>query len=264
MVSHSSPREPWPSVAFVASHEERLAAAHSAIEFICSRDPDEMATLVPNCPGWTVYNVAVHIGRVGVAWHSMINASPDDPDSRARGYADAESRGSGHSPDVLASWVRGAIEALEDDVDRPSYFSMTGGAGTVGLWGRHAASELGIHRLDVEHSLGVPYAISDDLALDALDYTSQFFLPAMATVTETDPGTLRVVAARDGTKFSPLTLRATHGSSKPEATITGLPVDVLLALWGRPHGPIDIDGSQETVDRWRALPSTAFQFGTWD
>ncbi|MGZ0175489.1 MAG: maleylpyruvate isomerase N-terminal domain-containing protein, partial [Acidimicrobiales bacterium] len=95
----------------MASHKERLAAASDAIEFICSRDPDEMSTVVPNCPGWTVYNVAAHIGRVGLAWHSMIDASPDDPDSRARGYADAESRGSGHSPKVLASWVRGAVEA---------------------------------------------------------------------------------------------------------------------------------------------------------
>jgi len=92
-----------------------------------------MSTVVTNCPGWTVYNVAVHIGRVGVAWRSMIDASPDDPDSRARGYADAESRGSGHSPGVLATWVRGAVEALEGDVDHPAYFSMTGGAGTVAV-----------------------------------------------------------------------------------------------------------------------------------
>jgi uncharacterized protein (TIGR03083 family) len=248
----------------MASHKERLAAASDAIEFICSRDPDEMSTVVPNCPGWTVYNVAAHIGRVGLAWHSMIDASPDDPDSRARGYADAESRGSGHSPKVLASWVRDAVEALDGDVDHPAYFSMTGGAGTVGLWGWHAASELGIHRLDVEQALGTPYAITDHLALDALDYTCRFFLPAMATVTDTDPGVLRAVAARDGTEFSAMALRATQGTSEPEATITGLPIDVLLALWGRPHGPIDIAGSHETLDRWCALPSTAFQFGTWD
>jgi len=80
-----------------------------------------------------VYNAAVHIGRVGIAWHAMINASPDDPDSRVRGYADADSRGEGQTPDTLASWALAAIDALEADIARPCYFSMTGGAGSVEL-----------------------------------------------------------------------------------------------------------------------------------
>ena len=246
------------------THEERLATARDAIGYICSRSAEEMTAAVPNCPGWTVYNAAVHIARVGVAWHSMITASPDDADSRARGYADAESRGSGHTPEVLASWALAAIDALEDDVEQPCYFSMTGGSGTVGLWAWHAASELGVHRLDVEDALGEPHAIEDHLAADAIEYTSRYFLPAMTRATGTSPGALEVVAKRDEAVVATTSLLSDRNEPGPSATVTGTPVDILLALWGRPHSPIEVDGSREVFERWHALPATTFQFGTWD
>lgn len=246
----------------MASHAQRLDAARGAINYICSRSTDDMTRPVPNCPGWTVYNAAVHIGRVGIAWHSMIDATPDDPDSRVRGYADAEARGSGHQPDVLASWALAAVDALDDDLERACYFSMTGGSGTVALWGWHAATELGLHRLDIEAALGAPYAMSDDLAIDALDYTVQYFLPAMVQASDARLEPLHAVAVRDGHTLG--SFRAGASDEDPAATISGAPVDVLLALWGRPHGALDVAGPPEVMHGWHTLPSTAFQFGTWD
>lgn len=253
----------------MVTHEQRLAAARDAIGYICSRSDGEMATPVPNCPGWTVYNAAVHIGRVGIAWRSMIEASPDDPASRTRGYADAESRGGGHAPSVLASWALGAVDALEAPLDRPAYFSMTGGHGTVALWGWHAASELGVHRLDVEHALGHDHllgdALSDDLALDAISYTAAYFLPAMSRATGQNPGQLTVTARRGAEIIGTAEVGVEADANGPAATIEGAPIDVLLALWGRPHGPLEVEGSPEVFyDGWQVLPSVAFQFGTWD
>ena len=249
----------------MASHKERLAAASDAIEFICSRDPDEMSTVVPNCPGWTVYNVAAHIGRVGLAWHSMIDASPDDPDSRARGYADAESRGSGHSPKVLASWVRGAVEALDGDVDHPAYFSMTGGAGTVGLWGWHAASELGIHRLDVEQALGTPLRDHRSSGarcarLTPVDSSCRRW-PQSPILIQASSGPWPPEMARNSVPWHFGRPKARRNPRRPSPAC---PSTYCSRFGGRPHGPIDIAGSHETLDRWCALPSTAFQFGTWD
>ena len=249
----------------MATHQQRLAAARSAIDYIGSRSPQQMQAPVPNCPGWTVYNAAVHIGRVGVAWHSMILASPDDPDSRVRGYAEAESRGSGNEPAELVAWARSAIDALDvANLERPAYFSMTGGAGTVGLWGWHASSELSIHRLDVEDAVGDPRSISDTIAVDAIDYTCRYFLPAMARASECmnlDP--LDAVAVAGGQELGRTTARADNDSAA-STHVRGAPVDVLLALWGRRHGAIEVDGQAEIFDAWHALPSQAFQFGTWD
>jgi uncharacterized protein (TIGR03083 family) len=248
----------------MASHAHRLEAARAAISYICSRNAKDMAVTVPHCPGWTVYNAAVHVGRVGVAWHAMIEATPDDPDSRTRGYADAEARGSGHSPDVLASWALAAIDALDTDPERPCYFSMTGGSGTVGLWGWHAASELAVHRLDIEQALNTPHSMSHEDASDAIDYACRYFLPAMARVASPDLAPIDVVTREDNHVIHTASVRAPGSTASPAATLQGAPIDLLLALWGRPHGPIDITGSNDVVDAWHALPSAAFQFGTWD
>jgi hypothetical protein len=48
-------------------------------------------------------------------------------------------------------------------------------------------------------------------------------------------------------------------------TVEGPPVQVLLALWGRPHRDVRVvEGQARVLDEWRQLPGTAFQFGAWD
>ncbi|MEM7096041.1 MAG: maleylpyruvate isomerase family mycothiol-dependent enzyme [Actinomycetota bacterium] len=239
------------------SHAERLDAARRSVEYICSRSPEQMLLPVPNCPGWTVYNAAVHIGRVGVAWRSMILATPDDPESRTRGYADAEARGTGHPPHVLQGWAIAAIDALDDDTERSCYFSMTGGEGTVALWAWHAASELAVHRLDVESALDEPHTMSATEVTDALDYACSFFLPAMARVTGREPDRLDVVTST-GARFQ------VGADAEAAVTLRGDTTDLLLAVWGRPHGDVAVDGDPTVLERWRSLPGEAFQFGTWD
>ncbi|MEL6986189.1 MAG: maleylpyruvate isomerase N-terminal domain-containing protein, partial [Actinomycetota bacterium] len=175
------------------SHEERQATARAAVAFITGRSADELARPVPNCPGWTVYNAAAHIGRVAIAWEEMISSSPDDPESRQRGYDRSGQQPPGTPVAELAAWANAAIDRLDGDLDRPCYFSMTGGEGTVALWAWHAATELGIHRLDVEAALGYEHSLSETQALDAVTYTAHYFLPAMRRATGTDPGPLSIV-----------------------------------------------------------------------
>jgi hypothetical protein len=47
--------------------------------------------------------------------------------------------------------------------------TVTGGSGTVGLWAWHTASELAVHRLDVENALKTPHSMSGDVEADAVD-----------------------------------------------------------------------------------------------
>ncbi len=63
------------------THDERIDSARAAVDYICGRSDEEMRLPIPNCPGWTVYHAASHIGRVGIAWGAMVDALPDDPDS---------------------------------------------------------------------------------------------------------------------------------------------------------------------------------------
>ena len=245
------------------THKERVATAVAAVDYITSRTADEQKLAVPNCPGWTVYNAAAHIGRVSIAWQEMISSQPDDPESRSRGYERSGERPAGASMDELASWAHAALALLDsDDTERQCYFSMTGGEGTVGLWAWHAASELDLHRLDVEMALGHPHSLTDSQALDAATYTCQFFLPAMRRATEQDPGGITARLLSDGDLVGTTTI---DSDGLQNAMIEGPPTQVLLALWGRPHHDVEVtDGDPDVWERWKALPSQAFQFGTWD
>ncbi len=243
------------------NHDQRLQAARGAVDYITSRDPAEQQVPVPNCPGWTVYNAAVHIGRVSIAWEEMIRAAPDDPESRARGYARSETKPEGSPMQDMASWAHAALDQLENDLDRACYFSMAGGEGTVRLWAWHAASELGIHRLDVESALGHSYAMTQAEALDAITYTCEYFLPAMRRATGRDPG--RAQLGFTGSR--PAEVITIDSSRDRFVAIEGPPIQVLLALWGRPHDDVvAIDGDADVWAEWRSLPGEAFQFGTWD
>jgi len=245
------------------SHEERIETARAAVAYITGRSANEQEQPVPNCPGWTVYNAAVHIGRVGIAWEEMITSPPEDPQSRERGYARGAEQPPGTPPSQLAAWVNAAIDHLVDDPSRRCYFSMTGGTGTAALWAWHAASELGVHRLDVEAALGDDHSLSDEEALDAATYTCRYFLPAMRRATGEDPGavTARLVGA-DSVTVGEATIESDH----PETvTVEGPSSQVLLGLWGRPHTGVEVvHGDPRVWARWRDVPGEAFQFGTWD
>ena len=132
----------------------------------------------------------------------------------------------------------------------------------MGLWAWHAASELGVHRLDVESALNHDHAITDKQAGDAVAYVCQIVSPAMRQATGEDPGTVTIHL--DTTEDPPDPVRITSDNAG-QVTVRGRPVQVLLALWGRPHHGISVvDGDAGIWNRWQHLPSTAFQFGTWD
>ncbi len=245
------------------SQAARIEVARAAVDYLTSRDAAEMAMPVPNCPGWTVYNAAVHVARVSVAWEEMMKCAPDDATARERAYQVSGERPAGAEPAELAQWAYAALDRMGGDPSKACFFSMTGGPGTVGLWAWHAASEIGVHRLDVKAALSHEHAITDVDAADATTYVCEFFLPAMRRAAQEDPGRVAAELLSDTGKL--LHTAEIHSESTPHVTIRGPVVQVLLALWGRPHAGVDIvSGDAHVWSAWQALPSKVFQFGTWD
>ena len=119
-----------------------------------------------------------------------------------------------------------------------------------------------MHRLDVEAALGHPHALTGEQALDAATYTCRYFLPAMRRVTGRDPGQVNLRLLADDEEHATATI---DSDSTVSVTVEGPPVQVVLALWGRPHSGVNVvAGAAHVWTDWRALPSEAFQFGTWD
>jgi len=207
-----------------------------------------------------VYNAAVHVGRGSVIWHRTLECAPGDPTARDVALAAGEGLPSGVEPAELARWAHAALDAMSVDEARSCFHHhAAGGAGTLGMWAWHAASEFGVHRIDVEQALGHELSMTDEQAADAVSYVCGFVLPAMSRVTGENPGVVEIELQID----RPQRLRLGDGPSG-DVTVTGRPVEVLLALWGRPHSGVDLDGDTAVWDRWRQLPGIALQFGAWD
>lgn len=244
------------------TYEKRLALAHEAIDYLMGRTDDEMTQPVPNCPGWTVRNAAVHVGRVGVFWEEMMGCSPDDSEARNRALVTLQGLPEGVGMEQLASWAHASIDAVSDDPERECFFSITGGPGNAGLWAWHAATEIGVHRLDVEAALGTPHSITPEEAADGVSYAAAFFLPAFRAAAGEDPGRVDIELTDAGAGHSNIQVES---AGKASVKVRGSSLQVLLALFGRPHADVEsVDGDRNVLDRWLALPGENYQFGTWD
>lgn len=247
----------------VLNHGERVEVAHSVVDYVMGRSSEEMSRPVSNCPGWTVYNAAVHVARAGVAWEAMMGCAIGDSTARERAFAKSDALPSGVAISELDRWARSVIDLMSEDEDRECYFSMAGGPGTLGMWAWHGAAELGVHRLDVEAALGHDHAMSDAEALDALTYVCEVLMPRMRFVTEEDPGSVSVdILTDEGETLGRLGIVS---DVDRHVSVRGPGVQLLLAMWGRPHVDVEVTSGDAGVWKaWNALPGTAFQFGTWD
>ena len=245
------------------SHGERVDVARSVVDYLMNCSAQEMSRRVPNCPGWTVYNAAVHVGRAGVAWEAMMRSAISDSTARERAFAKSDALPSGVATSELGRWAHSAIDLMNEDENRECYFSMTGGPGTLGMWAWHGAAELGVHRLDVEAALGHDHAMSDAEAVDALTYVCEVLMPRMRIVTEEDPGSVTVdLLTGEGETLERLGIAS---DEEHHVSVSGPGVQVLLAMWGRPHVDVEVTSGDAGVWKaWNALPGKAFQFGTWD
>lgn len=63
---------------------------------------------------------------------------------------------SGVAVATLSEWAQDTLDLLAGDETRVSFFPLRADrAGSVGLWAWHAASEIGVHRLDVEDAWAI-------------------------------------------------------------------------------------------------------------
>ncbi|MGI9599490.1 MAG: maleylpyruvate isomerase family mycothiol-dependent enzyme, partial [Acidimicrobiales bacterium] len=207
-----------------------MATARAAIDYLTGRDESELSVAIPNCPGWNVYNAAVHVARVCVAWEAMMACQPDDTTARDRAYEVSGQKPTGASLTELAQWAHSCIDRMSGDPDEVCYFSMAGGPGTTGMWAWHAAAEIGVHRLDVESALGQQHAMTDAEAVDGATYVAEIVTGALRRMSGEDPGAVSIeLLDRTGTVAGTADVPS-EGSGR--VAVRGPAMSALLALWG--------------------------------
>ncbi|MEV4822272.1 maleylpyruvate isomerase family mycothiol-dependent enzyme [Micromonospora sp. NPDC049274] len=232
--------------------------------------PTNPAAPVPTCPGWTVADLARHVGEVylhktlairdGVEaepWPSAELASEAPLALLDRAYAELRAEFAAHDPqDPAGSWYAPGR--------------------SVGFWIRRMAQETVIHRIDAELGVGAPVApVPDDLAVDGVDELLRVFVEysvaewadAFREILAGSPGWTFAVRADDtawSVRTGPAVFRVTDGvADAADVTVTGPSTAMLRWAWGRelagePSG-VRVDGPAEAVAELRRCIVVATQ-----
>lgn len=184
---------------------------------------------VPQYPGWTLEDLANHLGWV----HGrVVMICRDHPRERISGP-----RCPPGTP--IIDWYHRNLEdllvALEAaDPTIPVY--GFGGMTTIGFWERRMVIETGVHRWDAEQALGDPGRLSDHVAISGLDEFAGTWLGYLGDVTP-----LVAVAADLGRVWE-------MGEGEPEVEVEGTGSDIYLRLMARPTPVVLPDDWAAAVD----------------
>ncbi len=223
---------------------------------------------VPSCDGWTMGDLAWHIGEVWDFWGMVVREQITDVEVlRQKPELPRPNDG------VLMTWVAASRVAIHGTlIDTPpdtEVWTWTG-QNRDAMWvRRRMAHETAVHRWDAERAVGDPYRIPIAMAADGIDEFLQYFArrgrtePLGGTVhihcTDTDRdvatgsddisavGGEWMIHHLDGDGIE---MERTH--AKGDTAIRGRASDVLLWLWGRDAGPVEILGDQDLAVRFRS------------
>ena len=169
--------------------------------------PEELATMVPATPEWSVHDVLSHL--VGIAADLNAQAFGGDPDSWTA--AQVKSRAHDTVDELAAEWDREA-PTFEDGLRLFGYDL-----------GSHFVGDLLQHVADIAHALGLAHPGDDEtlaVALDAYLVTFEKALEQAAT------GSVEISDGRE---------HWTLGSGPVVASVSGERYELFRALGGRRH-----------------------------
>jgi uncharacterized protein (TIGR03083 family) len=199
---------------------------------------------VPSCPGWTVADLATHVGETYLHKVAVMRDGkwpdpwpPEDLTGAAplavldRGYRAVTAEFAARSP------------------DDPS-LTWYGPEQTVGFWIRRMAQETVVHRMDAQLAAGEPLTPApDDLAIDGVDEALKRFLEYGAAEWPEEYATVEghlagaegagtvVVSAGPASwtvRPTPTSVSVTDGGDEAARAVVSAAPDATLAwLWGR-------------------------------
>lgn len=182
---------------------------------------------VPSCTGWTLDDLARHLGRV----HGWAGAATTANERPARPVLDWPADAPGLSDSFLAGLAL-LIDALDGPADAPAW-SFAPGHGTLGFWQRRQLIETAIHRWDADAALGRAGTLNSDVAADGLDELADILVGLRIAEGKLAPSASVVFEASDGARWQ-------LGQGPVVAEVHGAASDLLLLGWGRLDADADV------------------------
>jgi uncharacterized protein (TIGR03083 family) len=228
---------------------------------------------VPSCPGWDLGDLAWHVGTVWERWGRIVSEGITTLDGVER--LDRPQR---PADELLVDWVTAAhtsmFSALARATDDTEVWTWTGANRSAAWVRRRMTHETAVHRWDAAHAVGVPYDIPTAVAADGIDEFLMWFAgrrvrtgasPVGGTVhlhcTDTDSDVVEGSDDRSAvngewmvTRLDESGIAFSREHAKGDAAIRGRAGDLLLWLWRRDAGPVEILGDTGVAERFRAFP----------
>lgn len=204
----------------------------------------DLSAPVTHCPGWTLYELADHVGNGNLWVATAVREKHGD-------YQPSPAPREG-----LVSWFEDTsaamLDALAADPDTEAWTFHP--PHTVGFWRRRRCQETLMHRWDAENALGRAGPIDPALAADGVAEVFDIMAPRQITRGRaSEPAAaVRFRALDTGGSW-------TYGPGEPVAEIAGTAEELLLMLWGRlpvTHPAITWSGDRLAAESVLAGPLT--------
>lgn len=220
---------------------------------------------VESCPGWTMRDLVWHVGDVWSFWSRIVDGRLTEVEQ----IQAIPNRGRPND-DVLLDWVaaahNGLYSLLNTTPAETQVWTWTGSNQDLWWVRRRMAQETAVHRWDAERTVGDVYEIPIAVAADGIDEFLQWH--AALGRTESIGGTAHVhctdtgwdvstgsddIDAVDGDwmihRLDDRGIEFERGHQQGDVAIRGRARDVLLWLWGRDGGPVEILGDEAVAER---------------
>jgi uncharacterized protein (TIGR03083 family) len=234
----------------------------TAAELAAAFDAVDPAAAVPSCPGWTIADLALHIGA-GQRWSASVLLSGREQ----------------HRPEVLrttiswADWYAGTTAALlaairAVDPDEPCW-NFAPVDQRAGFWTRRRLHETAVHLIDALQAADATTTgdvIPPAVAADGVDEVFEVFVPRVLergfAPAVTRPLGVRASDTGDAWTLSPRAQGEPplleRGKAEGEAVLSAKASDLLLCLWKRlPADRLTVEGDQQVAAAFLAQRVTS-------
>lgn len=206
----------------------------AAVVAAAAHDP---AAAIPSCPGWTMFDLVRHVGRLH-RWVGLI--------VRERKQEPVSVRDLPSGPDEPAAqreWFEEGCAALADALsglgEDDAVWNWRFGVGPARFWLRRVAAETALHRWDAQNAVGAEQPVGTELAVAAVDEMGDLWLPLLRDrVVEVSTAASMHLHCTDAkgewlVRFGPDGATTSHEHAKGDLAVRGTASNLYLLLWNR-------------------------------
>lgn len=234
------------------NHADYVAAAARELDDIQAVfDAQPVTAAVPTCAGWTLADLAAHVGLFCGFWSHVLCEGAGRPKPQVLDPPEGQ---------AITGWFgdvgRGLLVEMGATPPETPVWTWYDPDRTAGFVARRVANELSVHRYDAESAGGACAPIPHALAADGIDEMITRLVLARTRTGQATGQTLHLHATDGGEwllVLRPDAIDVTERHAKADLALRGAASDLELLLYQRPPlGPVERFGDASVLDAWYA------------